>query len=159
MCLGRGPPAKFLTCVNLVGLLGNYSKHDAQGLRRLVERIGSVSKRPVTSADSSVQIRKLDRRLSPDTIAELVDAYRTGTSTNQLCRRYDVSKGGILKLLAEHNVPMRYQPMTEDEINQAVRLYVDKELSTHAVAATLRKSKGSVWKALHERGITMRPSH
>jgi len=101
----------------------------------------------------------LDRRLSPDAIAELVAAYRSGTSTNRLCQRYQLSKGGVLKILADHGVVMRYQPMTDDEINEAIRLYVDDGLSIRAIAANLGKSKGSVWKALHERGVSMRVAH
>jgi hypothetical protein len=41
--------------------------------------------------DPSLQLRCLDRRFSPDAITELAIAYRTGTSTNQLCRRYGIS--------------------------------------------------------------------
>ncbi|WP_330254208.1 hypothetical protein OG874_06495 [Nocardia sp. NBC_00565] len=52
-----------------------------------------------------------------------VEGYREGSSTNQLCERYDLSKGGLLKILREHGVQMRNQPMTEDEIDWAVRLY------------------------------------
>jgi hypothetical protein len=122
----------------------------------LVERAKSAPKRPATSTDTKIQNRRLDRRLSPGTIAELVAAYRIGTSTNQLCRGYQLSKGSMLKILADHGVAMRYQPMTDTEINQAVRLHVDSELSIRSIATKLGKSKGSVWKALHERGVTMR---
>jgi transposase-like protein len=108
----------------------------------------------VTGTNAKIQTRRLDRRLSPDTVDELVAAYRSGTSTNELCRRYDVSKGGVLKVLADHGIAMRYQPMTDDEINQAVRLYVDEALSSRAIATELGKSKGSVWKALRQRGVT-----
>jgi hypothetical protein len=57
-------------------------------------------------------------------IAELVAGYRRSASTNQLCQRYDISNGGVLKLLADHRVNMHYQPIT-DEIKQAIRLYVN----------------------------------
>jgi transposase-like protein len=114
---------------------------------------------PVTSTDTKIQPRRLDRRLSPDAITELVAAYCTGSSTNELCRSYGISKGGVLQILADHSVAMRYQPMIDDEIDQAVRLYVDDELLIRSIATKLGKSKGSVWKALHERGVTMRPAH
>ena len=61
--------------------------------------------------------------------------------------------------MADHGIPMRYQPMTADEIDEAVRLYVDDKLSIRSIANILGKSKGSVWKALHERGTRMRPAH
>ncbi|WP_418001557.1 hypothetical protein ACNO8X_14565 [Mycobacterium sp. PDNC021] len=78
----------------------------------------------MTSTNAKIQTRKLDRRLSSDTVAELVAAYQSGVSTNQLCEQYSISKGGVLKLLADHGVAMRQQPMTDAEINQAVHLYV-----------------------------------
>lgn len=113
----------------------------------------------MNSTDDKIQARRLDRRLSSETITELVAAYRAGVSTNELCRQYEVSKGGVLKLLADHGVAMRQQPMTHDQIDRAVRFYVDDELSIRTIAARLGKSKGSVWKALHERDVPMRPAH
>ncbi|RBO78464.1 helix-turn-helix domain-containing protein [Nocardia puris] len=108
-------------------------------------------RRPAKAASSTVRPRRLDRRLSPGTIADMVDAYRSGASTNQLCERHRLSKGGLLKILQEHGVQMRYQPMTEEEIDWAVRLYGEGQ-SLNAVARKLGKSKGSVWKALRGRG-------
>jgi hypothetical protein len=143
----------------VVGLLGNYSKHDAMGLGQLIERLKSAPKRPVTSTNGKVKNRRLDRRLSPETVTELIVAYRFGASTNQICQQYGISKGGILKILTGHGVAMRYQQMTDDEINEAVRLYVGEGLSIRAIATKLGKSKGSIWKALHERGVGMRPAH
>jgi predicted HTH domain antitoxin len=113
----------------------------------------------MSSTHVKIQPRRLDRRLSLSTIAELAAAYRTGTSTNQLCRRYNISKGALLKILADRGVAMRYQPMTAEEIDYAVRLYVVDELSIRAIADKLGKSKGSVGKVLHKRGVTMRPAH
>ncbi|MEU2031106.1 helix-turn-helix domain-containing protein [Nocardia amamiensis] len=77
----------------------------------------------------------------------MVDAYRSGLSTNRLCEQYGLSKGGLLKILQEHGVKMRNQPMTGEEIDRAVRLYGEGQ-SLNAVARHLGKSKGSVWKAL-----------
>lgn len=141
-----------------VGLLQDYSKYDAVGLRHLLQRIESAPKRRSTSANIAPE-RRLYRRLSPETIAELVAAYQAGESTNSLCLRFGISKGGVLKLLADHNIAMRQQPMTQDEVDEAVRLYVADGLSIRAITQRLGKSKGSVWKALHDRGVPMRPTH
>lgn len=54
---------------------------------------------------------------------------------------------------------MRQQRMTSDEIDRAVRLYVVDGLSIRAIGEQLGKSKGSVWKALRERDVPMRPAH
>ncbi|WP_280494330.1 helix-turn-helix domain-containing protein [Nocardia farcinica] len=122
----------------------------------MIARIGAApARRPRKTDSSTVRPRRLDRRLSPNTIAELVDAYRSGTSTNKLCERHGLSKGGLLKILQEHGVQMRNQPMTEEEIDCTVRLYGEGQ-SLNAVARQLGKSKGSVWKALRERGVERR---
>jgi transposase-like protein len=123
-----------------------------------LERIESAPKRRSTS-QNIVTERRLSRRFTPETIAELVAAYQAGESTNSLCRRFGISKGGVLGLLADHGVAMRQQPMTPAEIDRAVQLYVDNRLSIRTIAQHLGKSKGSVWKALHDRDVPMRPAH
>lgn len=90
--------------------------------------------------------------MSPTVIAEVLDAYRCGTSTNRLCEQYSLSKGGLLSILREHGVQMRNQPMTEEEIDWAVRLYGQGQ-SLNAVAREIGKAKGSVWKALKGRSV------
>lgn len=54
---------------------------------------------------------------------------------------------------------MRQQPMTSNEVDEAIRLYVNDGLSIRAIVQQLGKSKGSVWKALDDRGVPMRPAH
>lgn len=122
----------------------------------MVARIEAAPpRRPTKTNTEVVQARRLDRRLSQDIIIELVDAYRGGASTNRLCQLYGLSKGGLLKILREHGVVMRYQPMTEAEIGWAVRLYSEGQ-SLNSIARKLGKGKGSVWKALRSSGIQLR---
>lgn len=102
------------------------------------------------------QPHRIDRRLPPNTIAQIVDSYRSGASTNQLCKQYGLSKGSMMKVLRDHDVPTRFQPMTSDEIDSAVALYAE-EYSLRTISLKLGKSKGSVWKALYEHGVSMRP--
>jgi transposase len=64
----------------------------------------------------------LDRRLSEETIAELVAAYRAGTSSPELAERYGLSETGLIKVLRQAGATIRRQPMTEVEIKQAVKL-------------------------------------
>ncbi|WP_278265267.1 hypothetical protein [Nocardia sp. AG03] len=56
--------------------------------------------------------------------------------TTLLCERYGLSRGGLLKILQEHGVQMRNQPMTEAEIEWAVRLYSEGQ-SLNAVARSV----------------------
>lgn len=153
----KTPPTE-VRRVFAVDLLGRYSKYrQAEQLRRVLRLLAATPPRQPAKASSVVQPRRLDRRLSANTVAELVRAYRSGTSTGKLCKIHHLSKGGLLKILAEHGVEMRCQPMTKDEINWAVRLYGEGK-SLNAIARATGKSKGSVWKALRERGVQLRPA-
>lgn len=112
------------TTSDLVRATGRYLKQwEPDWLRTVIAKVDAAPTRGPSTADSiAVKPRRLDRRLSSAIVAE-VEGYREGSSTNQLCERYDLSKGGLLKILREHGVQMRNQPMTEDEIDWAVRLY------------------------------------
>ncbi|MDE1674845.1 helix-turn-helix domain-containing protein [Nocardia gipuzkoensis] len=136
---------------------GRYLKQwEPDWLVKVLQKIEAApARRPGKTHSSTVRPRRLYRRLSSNTIAELVDAYRSGTSTTKLCERYGLSKGGLLKILREHGVQMRNQPMTEEEIDWAVWLYTEGQ-SLNAVARRIGKAKGSVWKALRERGVERR---
>ncbi|WP_330231704.1 helix-turn-helix domain-containing protein [Nocardia sp. NBC_00508] len=152
----KAPPTLVRGAFWSVDLLGRYSKcWQAEQLRKIVKLVEHTPPRRPAKPSSKVQARRLDRRLAATTIAELVDDYKAGTSSNQLCEQYNLSKGGLLKILRDHGVEMRYQPMTEDEIVWAVRLYGEGQ-SLNAVARQLGKAKGSVWKALRERGVRLR---
>ncbi len=102
--------------------------------------------------------RRLDRRLTQETIAELVAAYEAGTSTPELCKHYELSKGGVLKLLSDAGVKMRKQPMTDEQTELAVKLYGEGR-SLQAIGDQLDKAKSSVREALIERGVQLRDSH
>ncbi|MET8778794.1 helix-turn-helix domain-containing protein [Nocardia sp. NPDC004654] len=130
----------------------------ADWLKAVIAKVDAApTRRHSTAGSETVKPRRLDRRLSTTTIAEVVGAYRSGTSTSKLCERYALSKGGLLKILQEHGVQMRNQPMTAEEIDRAAKLYSEGH-SLNAVALQLGKAKGSVWKALTDSGIEMRPA-
>ncbi|BAD56908.1 hypothetical protein [Nocardia farcinica] len=122
----------------------------------MIAQVDAAPPRRTSNAGGDVRPRRLDRRLSDTTIASIVQGYRGGASTNRLCEQYGLSKGGLLKILREHGVEMRYQPMTEDEIDWAVELYIEGQ-SLNTVARQLGKAKGSVRKALMAEGVEMRP--
>ncbi|WP_245663734.1 helix-turn-helix domain-containing protein [Nocardia arthritidis] len=152
----KNPFRRWSEGVFTVALLGNLSNHpQATQLRNLARLLETTSPRP--PGTTPVQPRRIAHHFTQDTIAEIVDAYREGASTNQLCKQHGISKGSLLKLLDEHGVQTRFQPMTKDEINQAARLYESGD-SLKAIAEKLGKGKGSVWKALREKGVQLRPS-
>ena len=97
--------------------------------------------------------------LRPGSERVFLGRHQSGESTNSSCDRFAISKGGVLKLLAYHGIEMRQQPMTSQEKDLAVRLYVADGLSIRTISQQLGKSKGSVWKELHERDVPTRPAH
>ncbi|PKV98745.1 hypothetical protein [Nocardia fluminea] len=66
--------------------------------------------------------RRNDHRFTPTAITEIAD-YREGASSNQLCKQYGLSKDSLVKILREHGIQTRLQPMTQDEVDRAAALY------------------------------------
>ncbi len=108
-------------------------------------------RRPADMNKKVVQARRLDRRLSPTTIAELVEAYETGTSTPVLCQRYGLSKGGVLKLLHGAGVEMRRRGLSEQQVQLAQQLH-DEGSSYAEIGQRIGKAKSSVREALRAVG-------
>jgi DNA-binding NarL/FixJ family response regulator len=142
-----------------VGLAGRYLKlWNPDHLRTVIEQVEATHPRqPAEMNKKVVQAHKLDRRLSQETITELVDAYKAGTSTPELCRRYQLSKGGVLKLLRDHGVEMRRRGLTDEQIELAIKLY-DEGHSLTAIGNELGKAKSTVRETLRECGVVMRPA-
>ncbi|MFI6165564.1 helix-turn-helix domain-containing protein [Nocardia sp. NPDC051052] len=88
-------------------------------------------------------------------IEQLIQAYRDGASTAELAKRYRVSKSAILELLTKRDVPRRYQPLTEADIDRAERLYIDGHSLT-ACSGLTGFPASSINRALNKRGTPMR---
>jgi transposase-like protein len=89
----------------------------------MVDMLAKQADGPVRSPTPLAPIQRVDRRVSAETIAELVQAYRDGASTTELRRRYDVSQGSVIKLLHEHAVEMRGQGLADRDVPLAANLY------------------------------------
>ncbi len=130
---------------------GRYLKQwKPDWLSDVIVKIEAATARRPAKTDQAIQPRRLDRRLSQETIAELVEAYRGGTSTPELCRRYELSKGGVLKLLRDHGVEMRRRGLTDEQIDLAIDLYGEGQ-SYAAIGRQLGKAKSSVREVLLSR--------
>ena len=103
-----------------------------------------------------VPIRRIYRRLSAETIDELVQAYRHGASTTELRRRYELSQGGVIKILHSHRVEMRGRGMTDDDLAAAAELY--RRAATLAqLGERFSLSPNAMRRALTSAGVIMRP--
>jgi uncharacterized protein (DUF433 family) len=109
----------------LVELMKRYSKPVYQGrrLRRMVELAEKSAKMQVREAAPLPQTQRVDRRLSAETIAELVQTYRDGVSTTELRRRYELSQGSVIKILHERGVEMRGQGLADGDVAVVAEMY------------------------------------
>lgn len=85
----------------------------------------------------------------------MVQEYEEGTSTPELCRKYEISKGGILRLLREEGVQIRSQPMSEEMIAQAAQLY-RSGVGAPAIAEQLGVTRQGLRRVLVREGIAAR---
>jgi hypothetical protein len=91
----------------------------------MVEIAQQSANMQVREAVTLPQTQRVDRRLSTEIIAELVQAYRAGVSTPQLRQRYELSQGSVIKILHEHRVEMRGQGLADADVPTAGERYRD----------------------------------
>jgi hypothetical protein len=134
-----------------------YSNPVYQGrrLRQMVDLVEKSAKRPVRSVSLVPQVQRVDRRLTSETIAELVQACRDGASTTDLRQCYELSQGSVIKILHGLGVEMRGQGLTDGEVATAAELYCGG-----ATLAQLGERSGvspnAVRRALVSVGVVMR---
>lgn len=95
------------------------------------------------------------RRLSPETVNQLVADYEAGKSSTVLMKTYDLGKGTVLSILEEHGVQMRGQGLPATRLQEAVEFY-NAGLSLKRVAGRLDCSAETVRHALLAAGVPMR---
>jgi hypothetical protein len=121
----------------------------------MVELAEKMAKRPVRAVSPLPQVQRVDRRLSAETIAELVQAYRDGASTTDLRQRYELSQGSVIKILHSHGVEMRGQGLTDDEVTTAAELHSDGKTLAQ-LGERFGVSPNAVRRALMSAGVVMR---
>jgi hypothetical protein len=100
-------------------------------------------------------MRSLRRRLSPQTIGELVVRYNGGEDSPALSREYGISKNGLRQLLLAEGVTLRRQPMTPRDAKRAVLLY-ESGMTVEQVVGQIGYSYSTIRKMLHVKGVAMR---
>lgn len=119
-----------------------------------------VARRSSTVSTSPPPVRnrvhKLEQRLAPEVIAQLVAEYEAGTPTTKLTEQFGLSKGAVLKLLHEAGASMRQQALSERELAEA-RLLYESGLSLVAVGERVSRHHTTVHLALRRAGVAMRP--
>jgi hypothetical protein len=121
----------------------------------MVEIAGKSAKTPVREVFPLPQVQRVDRRLSAEMIAELVQAYRDGASTADLRRRYELSQGSVIKILHGHDVEMRGQGLADSDVPIAAELYRGGKTLTQ-LGEQFGISPNAIRRALMSAGVVMR---
>lgn len=137
---------------DLVELLRRYSKLPILGISARIAR--SERRKPTKPSPP----RSVRRRLSHEAVAQLCTDYQAGATTRELAATYDISKTSVQRLLKEHEVTLRHQGLTPDQLRDATGLYQAGK-SVAQVARTLGLSPSSVYDALKQSGVQLRPAH
>ena len=130
--------------------------------------VGSIAVQPAVAAGSTVigtarpgqeeeYIRSLGAAHAVDYTVDITAAVKPIAPTTQLTEKYGLSKASVLRLLHEAGAEMRRQPFSDQEVDDAVRLYASG-LSVATVGSRLGAHPSKVWRALVARGVALRPS-
>jgi len=82
--------------------------------------------------------------------------YENGASVKQLAVKHGTSTDGMLRLLKEEGVQMRWQHLTPEQVADVVRLYEEGK-SIYKIQDELGIPKTTVRTALEREGVQMRP--
>lgn len=101
-------------------------------------------------------MRKPHNRLDLD-VKYIVEEYQKGRSAKSIGEELGVSKGVILGRLREQGIERRQSPKFENITKEVLRdLYVDKKLSTRAIAEKFGCNNTLISKRLKKYGIPIR---
>ncbi|MBM7807777.1 hypothetical protein JOD57_003614 [Geodermatophilus bullaregiensis] len=84
-------------------------------------------------------------------------AYQAGRSTKKLQRTYGLSQGAVLRLLDANGVPRRRRGLTDEQIQEAIRLY-SQAWSLTRIGDCFGKDYTVVRNALRRAGVLSRNS-
>jgi len=121
----------------------------------LQERIAASSPRPYLSGQDARKPHS-KRFLRPQDVADIVNHYQVGETTQQVATRYSISKTRVATVLREQGVTIRRQGLTTEQVTEAARHYAAGRslawIGTHfGVSHTVIAAK------LRQQGVQLRP--
>jgi hypothetical protein len=131
--------------------LGHLCKNWAD----LRKSIDESSPRPLLSQPNGPKPRA-KRLLTADAVTDIVRRYEGGETTQQVGKRYGISKTRVASILTRHGVPIRRQGLNEEQVNGAAGLYVAGK-SLAWIGAVYGVSHTTVAAALRRKDVELRP--
>ena len=98
------------------------------------------------------------RHLSTEQVVQIVAGYLAGATALELGERFEVNRTTVSKLLKDHGVAMRHQPLDPKGVKEAIRIY-KSGLSLAQVGQHAYRDPNSVRLILEETGIPRRNTH
>jgi DNA invertase Pin-like site-specific DNA recombinase len=151
----RGTSILRTSKVDLVGDFANprFPEKSLEELQHIRDLVFANRSREAQSV--KLNVRDVHRRLGREIIEQIVAEYEAGAHTTELMAKYRISKSSVLKILRENNVIMRRQPMTSQQIEEAVALY-EQGNSPKTTADHLKLTQQNVRLALLNANIDLR---
>ena len=135
------------------------ARFSAKLLANDLERL--IAKLPPPEAPAEQHEQQLTRpsirQLRPEELTAMITDYRAGATLIDLADRYGYNRVGISRALKRAGVRLRRTGLTEEQADEAERLYVDGQ-SLATVAARFDVDAGTVRTRLLKRGVGMRPT-
>jgi DNA-binding CsgD family transcriptional regulator len=143
-----------LTCSNLVEAIGAYSNKVSLSkyYAELRKRIQEAPPRPRPSGPPP----RSKRFIRTDDLTDIITEYEAGATTKHIANRYGISKTRVATLLREHDVNLRRQGLTDEQVSEATDFYTAGR-SLAGIAARFDVSPMTVAAALRRQGIPLRP--
>lgn len=124
-------------------------------IAKLAQMLHRIKHEAIPKEKQEVPHRSLRRRLSPQTIEELVVRYTAGEKTLALSREFGISDSGLRQLLRADGVTLRGHAMTVQDAETAVHLY-GRGMTIKQVVAQIGYSAGTIRKVLRKHGVAIR---
>lgn len=86
---------------------------------------------------------------------QLIEGYKSGATVYELGDQFGIERRTVSAILHRHGVPMRRRGLSEEQIDDAVRLY-NQRWSLARIGDRMGVAAGTVRQRLHERGVMMR---
>jgi DNA-binding NarL/FixJ family response regulator len=110
---------------------------------------------PTPRHSASTDSNRRRFRLDEDRTRQLIAAYQAGSTVYQLADQFDIERRTVSAILHRRQVPMRGRGLTDDQVEDADRLY-EQGWSLARIGDRMDVSADTVRKRLLERGVTMR---
>ena len=142
-----------------MGYVRRYAnlKGAGQGLSTLFTDARNEADQPRSRDLTSASPRRL-RRLNESERAALAQDYVAGMTVYELATKYGISRDTVSKHLHRKSVEMRGKSPTQEQVDDAVRLY-GEGWSTQRIGDKLGVYPQTVRRQLLERGVRMRDTH